>query len=271
MARPKQRPPAFEEGQVEADGFSVRYWESGPKAGQDYSVVTLETMTWGLSELHYGLAQKYRVVAFELPGCGCSPVNTKSRSIKDLAATLNQAVAQVVAGKYVLIGTSFGANVALWQALQSPDKVEALVLISPTAILPAGDPVPEAPEEVVQRLFSHPENAKRLPPVDPAILAKEQELTQRLQGTTHDIEAEGKLSDMKCATLVVFGQRDNLVSPEAARVYREKIPNSNISFVYDAGHLIVAERPEALINAVSDYVERRETFTVSRQSSIISP
>jgi hypothetical protein len=41
--------------------------------------------------------------------------------------------------------------------------------------------------------------------------------------------------------------------------------------VYDAGHLIVAERPEALINVVSDFVERRETFVVSRQSGVINP
>jgi len=271
MARPKQRSAAFKEGHVEADRFSIRYWESGPKAGQGSPVVTLDTMTWGLSDLHYGLAQKYRVVAFELPGFGCSPANTKSESMQDLAATLDQAVAKVVADTYVLIGTSLGANVALWQTLQAPDKVETLVLISPTAILPADGPVPGTPEELVQRLVSHPENVQRLPPVDPAILAKEQELTQRLKGTTHDLEAESRLSDIRCATLVVFGQKDNLVAPEAARLYREKIPNSNITFVYDAGHLIVAERPEALINAVSDYVERRETFTVSRQSSIISP
>ena len=97
MARPKQRSAAFKEGHVVADGFSIRYLESGPKAGQDIPVVTLDTMTWGLSELHYGLAQKYRVVAFELPGFGCSPANTKSRSAQDLAATLDQAVAEEAA------------------------------------------------------------------------------------------------------------------------------------------------------------------------------
>ena len=37
------------------------------------------------------------------------------------------------------------------------------------------------------------------------------------------------------------------------------------------GHLIVADRPEALINTVVDYVERRETFVVSRQSGVINP
>jgi pimeloyl-ACP methyl ester carboxylesterase len=62
-----------------------------------------------------------------------------------------------------------------------------------------------------------------------------------------------------------------MVAPEAARVYREKIPNSNVSMVYDAGHVIMADRPEALTGLVADFVERREAFVVGRQSSIINP
>ena len=62
-----------------------------------------------------------------------------------------------------------------------------------------------------------------------------------------------------------------MVSPEAPRVYRARIPNCNISLVYDAGHLIEAERPDALINVVSDFVERRETFIVGRESTVINP
>ncbi len=62
-----------------------------------------------------------------------------------------------------------------------------------------------------------------------------------------------------------------MVAPEAARIYRGNIPNSNVSLVYDAGHDIVAERPEALISAVADFVERREAFVVARRSSIFNP
>ena len=87
-----------------------------------------------------------------------------------------QACAQVVPEHYTLIGTSFGANVALWQTLQSPDKVEALVLIAPTAILPVAGPMADTPEETTKRLFAHPEKARGLPSVDPAIVAKEQAL-----------------------------------------------------------------------------------------------
>ena len=271
---PQQPPPAFREGHLEAEGSRVRYMEAGPPRPAG-TVVMVDSMTWGLSKLHHGLARKYRVVAFELPGVDDSPAPTLSRSVKDLASILTLAVAKVVWEKYTLIGTSLGANVALWQTLQSPDQVEALILISPTAILPAGGPAPGTPREVAKRLFAHPENLQgfpqEFPSEDTATMARERALVQRIMDAAHDGEAESKFSQIQCATLVVFGLQDKMVAPEAAGVYRGKIANSNLSIVYDAGHVIVAERPEALINAVSDYVERRETFIVGRQSSIINP
>jgi pimeloyl-ACP methyl ester carboxylesterase len=261
---------AFKEDHVEVDSFRIRYWESGPPQPAG-AVVMLESLTWGLSQLRGALVQKYRVIALELPGFGESPANTRSQSVQELASTAARAAAQVAPETYTLIGTSFSANVALWQTLQSPDKVEALVLIAPTAFLPAADLSAGTPEEMARRLFAHPEKARSLPAVDPAIVAKELALVQRLTGGMHDAEAERRLDEIPCATLVLFGSEDKMVAPEAARIYRERIPNSNLSFVYDAGHLIEAERPEALVNAVSDYVELRETFIVGRQTGIINP
>jgi pimeloyl-ACP methyl ester carboxylesterase len=271
MTQARQRlTAAFKENHVEVDGFRIRYWEAGPSQPTG-TVVMLESMTWGLSKLRDALVQKYRVIALELPGFGESPANTRSQSVPELANTVARAAAQVTPEPYTLIGTSFGANVALWQTLQSPDQVEALVLISPTTLLPAADRITDTPEEMAKRLFAHPEKAPDLPAVDPAIVAKEQALVQRLTGGRHDAEAERRLGEIPCATLVLFGSEDTVVAPEAARLYRARIPNSNIAFVYDAGHLIEAERPEALVNAVSDYVELRETFIVGRQTGIINP
>jgi len=261
---------AGKENYVEVDGFRIRYWESGPPRPVG-TVVMLEGMTWGLSTLRDALGQKYRVIALELPGFSASSANTRSQSVQELANTVAQAAAQVVPENYTLIGTSFGAHVALWQTLQWPDKVEALVLIAPTALLPAASPVASTPEERAKQLVAHPEMARCLASVDPAIVAKEQALVQRLTGGRHDAEAERRLGEIPCATLVLFGSEDKMVAPEAARIYRERIPNSNIAFVYDAGHLIEAERPEALVNAVSDYVELRETFIVGRQTGLINP
>ncbi len=84
-------------------------------------------------------------------------------------------------------------------------------------------------------------------------------------------ELEARLADVQCPTLVVFGQEDQSVQPDAASVYRQRIPNCNIAFVYAAGHDIAADRPQALVNLVSDYLERREAFIVQNRSQVINP
>jgi pimeloyl-ACP methyl ester carboxylesterase len=271
MTQPGQRlTSAGKADYVEVDGFRIRYWESDPPQPVG-AVVMLAAMTWGLSMLRDALAQTYRVITLELPGFGQSPANARSQSVQELANTVAQAAALVAPETYTLIGTSFGAHVALWQTLQSPAKVEAIVLIAPTALLPAAGPLAGTPEDTAKRLFAHPEKARGFASVDPAIIVKERALVQRLTGGMHDAEAERRLGEIPCATLVLFGSEDKMVAPEAARIYRARIPNSNIAFVYDAGHLIEAERPEALVNAVSDYVELWETFIVGRQTGLINP
>ncbi len=254
----------FKVGQIEAQGLSFRYLE----AGQGDIIVAVDSLTWGMPKLYQALARKYRVIVLETPELGG---DSPPKSSKNLAGITAQAAASLVAGNYALIGKSLGANVALWQAFQDPAKIEALVLISPTAILPTGGLAKAADPRPVQSLLAHPENTEVLPQPNPALAAIEDALIQSLKEGSHDAEAESRLGDIQCATLAVFGVEDKMVSPEAARVYRARIPNCNVSLVYDAGHLIEAERPEALINVVSDFVERRETFIVGRESRVINP
>lgn len=89
-----------------------------------------------LSKVHDELAKKYRVTAFEMPGFGQSSANTTSQSVQHLAQTMAQAATQLGLDTYALIGMSFGGRLALWQALQSPQQVDLLVLIAPTPPLP---------------------------------------------------------------------------------------------------------------------------------------
>ena len=262
---------AFEEKQVEADGFSIRYWE----AGEGRPVVMLDRTGWRSTMLHDALAKTYHVFSLELPGTGGSPVNTASRSVRHLAAAAAKAASaltfDLTSEKYTLIGTSFGAHVALWQTLQSPEQVEALILISPTVIKPQDVPAGATAQDVHRLMFAHPEHAEKHAPLSPEVFAKESELARRLGSGLHDGEAEARLGDIHCPTLAVFGQEDRLVSQEAARVYREKIPNCNIAIVYDAGHCIIGDRPEALVNTVVDYAGQWETFIVGHQTGVINP
>ena len=130
MALETTEPQAqFQEAHIEVDGFRVRTWE----AGQGGPVVILDTLSWGLTRLHHALAMTNRVVVLELPGFGSSAANDRSRSVQDLAANDGAGLPNSVeSGNFTLIRRpSFAANVALWQAIQVPDQIEALILIFP--------------------------------------------------------------------------------------------------------------------------------------------
>jgi hypothetical protein len=42
-------------------------------------------------------------------------------------------------------------------------------------------------------------------------------------------------------------------------------------FVYDAGHGISTDRPEAFAEVVVDFLERHEAFVISRTETVIHP
>ncbi len=79
------------------------------------------------------------------------------------------------------------------------------------------------------------------------------------------------LEQIKMPTLVLFGTRDDVVSPEAGRVYARRIPRCFYTLVYDAGHDIGADRLQALYAIVRDFLEYREKFVVEQGSSIVNP
>lgn len=269
MAKTQQADPKFSEGHVAVDGFQIRYVE----AGKGDPVVMLHG-AGGLkpSRLNDLLAGQYRVIAFELPGFGRSPVNDRSKSMRDLARTMTDAAAKLGLEHYGLVATSFSSRIALWEAIDAPERIDVMVLISPSAILPEGWTAPSGnPDQLAKLMYAHPEKQPRPVAEDPEVLAKQQALTARLRGPNRDPELEGMLRNIKAPTLVVFGTRDAVTPSEMGRIYKERIPSSYFVMVYDAGHAIAAERPEALHGVVSDFLERREAFIVSRSNSVINP
>jgi pimeloyl-ACP methyl ester carboxylesterase len=171
-----------------------------------------------------------------------------------------------------LMGTSFGGTAALWLALQHPARVLALVLEAPAAIRQAGAETPSgSPEEMARRLFAHPERLGAIPLPDPAVRAQQQSLVQRLRGPDRDADLERRLPGLPTPTLVLFGTEDRVIAPAMGRIYKDLIPGAHLVFVYDAGHGISTDRPEAFTEVVADFLERREAFVISRAETVIHP
>ena len=201
------------ERSIQLDGTPLRYLE----AGQGSPVVILEPEL-ELSAFAGLLARQFRVVVLELPALA-------DQDEAALASRLNRAAAALGLDHYVVIGSGDTAALAVWQAVDAPDHVDGLVLISPTVLLPDA--------------------------AEPALA--------------------GRLGEVKAPTLVLFGTNDPAIPPETGRLYVERLPECYYALSYDAGHDIAGDRPEALSEAVSDFVERRGTFIVERNSTALHP
>jgi pimeloyl-ACP methyl ester carboxylesterase len=252
----------FKEGFVEADGFRVRYLEAG-------SGDPLVVLHGGGGVKHYTshdmLAQTRRVILIETPGFGASAANERSQSMADLANSVAQAIANLGIESYDLQGNSFGGKLALWLAVQHPERVRALVLVAPAAIRPEGGP-PRSPGEF--RLYAHPER-QQPQPVEPEVQSQQMTLARRVMGPARDADLEARMAELNLPVLVVFGTLDTVLPPEMGRHYKEILPNCSLVFLYDAAHEADADRPEAFAALVNDFLARHEGFLVTTKSSLI--
>jgi pimeloyl-ACP methyl ester carboxylesterase len=256
---------AFTERWVDADGFDIRYAE----AGEGPTLVCFHG-AGGLriSAAHDLLAERHRVIAFEAPGFGDSPVNARSRTMADLAATMGAAVDAIGIDHFNLWGTSFGGRLALWLAIEMPDRerLQSLVLAAPAAILigPRREATPEL-------LYAHPERRPGGGPPPAEVIAKQRGLVDRLVIPPRDPQLEAAMRELNVPTLVLFGSEDRITPAEYGRLYRELLPNCQFVIVYDAAHAIDGDRPEAFAAIVTDFVEHREQFVVRRESRLLYP
>ena len=230
------------------------------EAGSGPPVLLLDWTPWDRTALEDPRAFRYRVISIEPPD-PAGPAGTAWE------------VAEVVAGcadsiqldSYTLVGVSLGAEVAFRLALLRPASVTTLVLVSPTCVAPRS-PLPwNTPELAADTMLAHPAHFRPNPGQTAALAA----LAERWQADGGD--ATALLPDLTCPTLVIFGQEDRLVSRKAGAIWKERVPNCNVCYVYDAGHAVGVDRPDALTNVVLDFVERRETFIVENRSSLINP
>ena len=232
----------------------------GPEAGSRDTVVLMDWTPWESRVLADSLAASYRVLSLDPP--------TETADIDDVAGAVAGAAEAAGLDAYAVVGVSLGADAALRLALLRPQSVSTLVLVSPTCVAPSAARAWHTPELAAGIMLAHPDNAEspRQGQERAALLSSLAE-----QWRAAGVGASRRLAEVACATLVVFGQEDRLVSREAGGIWKAEVPNCSLSYVYDAGHAIAVDRPDALTNVVLDFVERRETFIVENRPSLINP
>jgi pimeloyl-ACP methyl ester carboxylesterase len=227
-----------------------------------------------LENLPY-FAATHRVVAVDLPGFGASPSPVGGRiSIPGYAATLVGVLDALGVGEACVVGNSMGGFVALELAMSVPERVRSLVLVSPAGLdaralrndrllgamrrverlLVAGGTMVATHADWVarrarlRRLFMHlaVRHPERLPN---ALMAEQIRQGSGKPGfidaldalTDHDIE--DRLGDVRCPTLVYWGEEDRLVPVRDAARFGQLIPRARVVRLDDTGHMAMLERP----------------------------
>jgi len=72
-------------------------------------------------------------------------------------------------------------------------------------------------------------------------------------------------------TLLLFGMDDTHAPPSSAGPLCAALPRAHPVLIYNAGHALERERPEAVSEVVLDFIARRDDFIVRAESDVIYP
>ncbi|HEX4484406.1 MAG TPA: alpha/beta hydrolase [Solirubrobacteraceae bacterium] len=220
-------------------------------------------------------AAERRVITFDLPGFGYSPMPAQKLSISGYARLLDRLLAQLGVDAAAVIGNSMGGFIGAELAIAFPQRVERLVLVSAAGlsthehpgskrvlpamrraerVLIASGAWAATKSDAVARRARLRDAALgvvvRRPGRLPAALAAEQirgagkpGFLQGLEAVL-DYEIRERLGEIACPTLIVWGEKDRLINVHDADVFAELIPNSRKVVFDDTGHMAMLEHPE---------------------------
>ena len=211
------------------------------------------------------LEARYRVLAVDLPGHGHRPRSRRPLSVRGMAEEVIRVLKDEALPASHVVGVSLGACVALALALQAPERVRSLTLISGFARLrPAGAtgalrmlfrlallaaaPMRVVAWQVARTTFPRPdqEDLRRLA-VDSLQRTSRREYVAAI-GALLAFDARGHLGRVRCPTLVVAGGDDRTVPLSATRALAAGIPGARLVTVPASGHAPHCDAP-AVVNA----------------------
>lgn len=219
------------------------------------------------------LADRFRLIAWDLPGHGASPDPSAPFSVADLADAVAEAVRERVEGPIGYAGVSLGGATGLQLALRHPDLVDRVAILASGAQLGSRDSWAERADTVRAQSTSALVSASAQRWFASGTPARHPEITGLLLHALQDASDEGyirccealaeydvrdRLSDVRASALVLWGAEDAVAPEEKAAELVVGIPRSRLVRVDGAAHLPPAEQPEVVAALLGDFFDPRE-------------
>jgi 3-oxoadipate enol-lactonase len=217
------------------------------------------------------LSASRRVIAYDNRGSGASSVTPAPYTCAQLAADAVALLDELGIERADVFGMSLGGMIAQELALGWPDRVSRLVLgCTHCGLEHAARPDREAGRAFAMETDDWPERMQALAPFAFAAGADGELLHRFIEKKSRDVQdPEGyrgqiaaalahdtydRLPQIDCPTLILTGDGDRVIPAASSEVLHERIPESRLEVVADAGHLFFLERPEESVRLLEDFL-----------------
>jgi pimeloyl-ACP methyl ester carboxylesterase len=260
-----------------ANGIEIYYETHGQ--GQPLVLISgIGYSSWQWHRMVPLLAGNFQVITFDNRGVGQTDKPEGPYTAHMLAADTVGLLDALGIEKAIVMGHSMGGFIAQALALEFPHKVEKLVLCSTNFGGPHHIPVTPEAMKVLTDVSSDPVTrfknglyistapgwAEKNPqmiqewvewraanPIEPA--PYQAQLAIGLGLLQEEAAFENQLHRIKIPTLILFGEYDMVVPPANASLLSEKIANSKVVILPNAGHFFPIEVPGAASQAVIEF------------------
>ena len=221
------------------------------------------------------LRRHFRVVLVDNRGSGRSDLPPGSFSVADMARDILAVLDRAGIGRAHVMGVSLGGMVAQELAIDHPDRVGDLILVSTTPGWPFAYPMPAVSAALIATTGSltrevaarrHTENALSArtvldrPEVADRLVAVQRKRPADPRAGTAQAAAgaryTGRLRQarIRARTLVIHGSADTVVDPGNGKLLADRIPGAQLVMFPGLGHLLFWEDPDGFVDTVTSFL-----------------
>lgn len=256
----------------ELNDTTVRYAVEGPGGAPALLLINslgTDHRMWSRQERAF--TERYRVIRYDARGQGGTAAPDPPYAIEDLGADAVALLDHLGIERTHVCGVSLGGFVALWLAINRPDRLHTAVYADTAARIGTADGWNERisavrdggmvsiRDLVMERFFSD-----RFRDEEPEVVA---DIGDALEGhrpegyighctALRDGDLRDDVGAIGVPSLVIVGTADVSTPPEESRWLHERIAGCRLEELSGAGHLSNLERPTAFTGAVLDHLDR---------------
>jgi 3-oxoadipate enol-lactonase len=249
----------------------------------------LSSSAWP-AEFIDGLAERFTLVVFDNRGTGLSDKPTSGYALSNMAEDVIGLMEHLGIAEFNVLGYSMGGAIAQELVCRHPNRVSSLVLF---ATLCGGTRAAYADWSVMRVMhnlegLTPAEAARRIWAVtyEPNYLAANRDKIERqmrleIENPTPlhaadlqfqalvDFDSSKALSGVRARTLVVTGDRDQLIPPRNSEAIADLIPGAQLIVLRGRGHRAIWEAPAQCMALVAGFLEGREDFDDAAKANAI--